>query len=177
MTNKLTLGIDPGQTGAIAIIADGVPVGFIDMPTIPRKSSGEEIDCATLADRLRDILAAHPGARVRAALEQVNAMPSYGGAGVERRSMGATSAMRFGESFGAIKGVLGSLRISYEMVGAQAWKKKFGLIGTEKDVARTIAIQRYPEMASQLCRKKDIGRADALLIGTWCDLNAERDAA
>jgi len=64
-------------------------------------------------------------------------------------------------------GVLAALGIPVSMVHPQRWKKSTSLIGKEKDVARTVAIQRFPAAADQLKRKKDIGRADALLIAQW----------
>lgn len=180
MTNRLTFGIDPGQTGAIAVLADGVPVGFIDMPTYARKAGGNEVDPFVLAARIRGVVMKHPGAYVHAVLEQVNAMPSIKGPDGKRRDMGASSGFRFGESFGTIKGVMGALGIAWIAIEPAKWKKLLGLTGCEKDVARTYAIQRYPMVAEQLCRKKDIGRADALLIATWSELTervAHRPAA
>lgn len=49
------------------------------------------------------------------------------------------------------------------------WKRRFGLIGQDKDAARLLAIQRFPATAFQLQRKKDNGRADALLIALWVE--------
>ncbi|MEG3193572.1 hypothetical protein SNE32_15145, partial [Lysobacter sp. D1-1-M9] len=62
MTLRLTLGCDPGQTGCVALLADGEPAGFIDMPTMPRAAGGHEVNAASLAAQLRDALQAHPGA-------------------------------------------------------------------------------------------------------------------
>lgn len=39
--------------------------------------------------------------------------------------------------------------------------------GKEKDAARVKAMQLFPQVADQLSRKKDHGRADALLICAW----------
>ena len=50
-----------------------------------------------------------------------------------------------------------------------SWKRRFGLTGQDKDAARLLAIQRFPAAALQLQRKKDNGRADALLIGLWAE--------
>lgn len=163
MTLRLTLGIDPGQTGAVAAIADGRFAAFIDMPTVARAAGGQHIDEVSLADRLRELLAAHPGASVFAVLEEVGAMPKQG----------VTSTFRFGESYGVIRGVLGALRIPRMQVRPERWKKYLQLSGKEKDVARTVAIQRHPGAAPQLQRKKDIGRADALLIATWAEITEQ----
>ena len=161
MTHRLVIGIDPGQSGAVALLADGVPGGFIDMPTMARKAGGNEIDAVTLAEQLRHAMyGGHGGAYRVAVLEAVSAMPKQG----------VTSTFRFGESFGVVKGVLGALRIPLVLVPAATWKRHLGLWGADKDYARTLAITRFPSMAEQLFRKKDVGRADALLIAHWAEL-------
>jgi crossover junction endodeoxyribonuclease RuvC len=68
----------------------------------------------------------------------------------------------FGVSYGVVQGVLASLFIPYILVRPAEWKKRAGLIGAEKDKARTIAQQLYPQ--AELARKRDVGRADAILI-------------
>ncbi len=77
---------------------------------------------------------------------------------------GLASTFRFGQADGIVRGVLGALRIAFVEVPPATWKKHLRLDGAEKDVARSYAIQRFPAIADQLARKKDIGRADALLI-------------
>lgn len=157
MTLRITLGCDPGQTGCIAVLADGQPAGFIDMPTMPRKAGGHEINAAALAMQLREALRGHPGADVFAVVELVGSMPGQG----------LASTFRFGQSDGILRGVLGALGIGYITVAPVRWKNHYGLKGQEKDAARTLAIRRFPTAALQLARKKDGGRADALLIALW----------
>ena len=157
MTLRLTLGCDPGQTGCIALLADGEPAGFIDMPTMPRAAGGHEVNAAALAQGLRDAIRAHPAAQVFAMLELVGSMPGQG----------LASTFRFGQSDGILRGVLGALGIGYATVAPVKWKNHYGLKGQEKDAARTLAIRRFPSVAMQLARKKDQGRADALLIALW----------
>lgn len=157
MTNKLILGCDPGQSGCVALLADGVPSGFVDMPTKPRRAGGHEVDAQELAGQLRAHRGRHAGAYVVAVIERVNAMPKQGG----------SSVFRFGQSDGYLRGVLGALGIELVEVEAQTWKRAWSLWGTEKDVARQLAIRRFPAVAADLARKKDGGRADALLIAAW----------
>lgn len=159
MTLRLTLGCDPGQTGAVAVLADGVVDRFIDMPTSPRRAGGMQVNGAALADELRETLRQHPGAHVLAVVEQVGAMPKQG----------SVSGFRFGQSDGVLRGVLGALRIGLIEVPPQMWKRHLRLTGQNKDAARTFAIQRFPEASPRLARKKDIGRADALLIALWAE--------
>lgn len=159
MTLRLILGCDPGQTGAIAALADGEPVSVIDMPTLPRKAGGHQIDAATLAASLRGLLTQHPDAYVLAVVEQVGAMPRQG----------VTSTFRFGQADGILRGVLGALGIGLVEVSPAVWKRSLGLPGEPKDMARTRAIQRWPQWADRLSRKRDCGRADALLIALWAE--------
>lgn len=156
MTYRLTIGIDPGLTGAVTTLLDGVPGPMIDMPTRKVGDWGE-VDAAALAKFIREQRAAHPGAYVSACVEKVAARPGDGG----------TSAFRFGQTAGKIQAVLEVLGIPYTRSIPAVWKREFGLIGTDKDAARLLAIKRFPSAAHLLTRKKDNGRADALLIGLW----------
>ncbi len=159
MSLRLTFGCDPGQTGCIALLADGEPAGFIDMPTMPRAAGGLEVNAAALAASMRGALHAHPGAAVLAVCEQVGSMPGQG----------LASTFRFGQSDGILRGVLGALGIGYITVSPVRWKNYYGLRGQEKDAARSLAIRRFPAVAAELARKKDCGRADALLMALWAE--------
>lgn len=157
MTLRLTIGCDPGQSGALALLADGEPAGFIDMPTMPRKAGGFEVNGASLAAQIRCALMKHPGANILAVVEQVGSMPGQG----------LASTFRFGQSDGILRGVIATLGIGYITVAPVKWKNHYGLKGQEKDAARALAIRRFPAIAEELARKKDCGRADALLIALW----------
>ena len=152
---KIILGFDPGQTGAVAAF-DGERIeAVIDMPTMTRlHGKGNQVDPYTLATALIDLCA---GREATAVLEAVSAMPGQG----------VTSTFHFGESVGVVLGVLGALQMPIRMVTPAKWKKAAGLLGRDKDAARTMAIQHHPEIADQLTRKKDIGRADAVCIARF----------
>lgn len=171
MTHRLVLGIDPGQTGAVAALADGAFAGFIDMPISPRKAGGFIIAAPLLWAAMRDLIRLHPSAYVLAVVEDVHAMPDQG----------VTGAFRFGQSDGIIRGVVGSHALPMIEVSPMRWKRALGLTGQPKDTARTLALQRFPAAAEQLRRKKDIGRADALLIAHWAEsteaIGPSREAA
>lgn len=149
-------GIDPGISGALAFISD-TTVRLVDMPVIltSGKKAKHEISGAQLAAILRSYGPAH------AYLERVHAMPDQG----------VTACFNFGQSLGIIRGVLESLQIPYSFITPQAWKKNYQLLGSDKDAARGRAIQLYPQASQDLARKKDIGRADALLIGRYGHLS------
>lgn len=168
MTLRLTLSFDPGLTGACAILADGRFFGCFDMPQLERGTTGQHrVDGAELARRVRAVRATEPGAYCSAIVEQVNAMPSIPGADGNRRTMGAASSFHFGVNFGVLLGVLQALDIPLVQVAPVRWKRAMNLNGTKKDAARLLALKLHPAATEFLSRKKDSGRADAILIGHW----------
>ena len=147
----MIVAIDPGQTGALAFMEGGKVTALIDMPTMARThGKGQQVDPYELASLIME----HNGQWGEAVMEQVGAMPGQG----------SVSMFNFGEGVGIVKGVLGALQIPVRFVTPQRWKKAAGLTGKDKDAARTLAIQLHPEVAGELTRKKDIGRADAVCI-------------
>jgi crossover junction endodeoxyribonuclease RuvC len=147
------IGIDPGAaSGALALLKEDYSfVEVVDMPT-ELNGKHQEINAAELGKILTRW---KQKGTVVAFLEAVHSMPKQG----------IASAFGFGDSFGCIRGSVGALLIPLIRVSPQQWKKRAGLIGTDKDRARTVAQQLYPE--AELGRKKDIGRADALLIARF----------
>lgn len=170
---RVVLSIDPGQSGALASLADGKFDSVCDMPVLPRRTKGFAVDGRALAAAVRDILRRHPAAYHLAVLELVSAMPSIPGVDGQRRGMGATSAMHFGEAIGTARGVLETLGLPIVVVTPQKWKGAYGLTGSEKDFARGACIARLPAAAPYLQRKKDHGRADALLMALWAELTGQ----
>lgn len=150
----MIIGIDPGLTGAIAMAGpDCIPV-LLDLPIVAKLSGkGNELSArlllAAMSAYAKDIDAAY--------VERVHAMPGQG----------VTGMFSLGRTVGVIDGILASLGIQTYYVEPNRWKRELGLTGKEKDAARTMAISLYPQAADQLSRKKDIGRADALLIAHY----------
>lgn len=150
------LGIDPGLDGALCIlpIDDTAPL-FYDTPVLEVRGKGgtrREYNLPAMASLLRPWI----GARV--AIEQVHAMPGQG----------VRSMWTMGFGVGAWEGVLAGLSMSYQRVTPQRWKKVLmDGMGHEKDASRLRALQLFPACAAMLHRKKDHGRADALLIAEW----------
>lgn len=164
MASRLTIGIDPGLEGAIAVLADGEAGVIIDMPLL-RVGESNEVDARQFAMFIRAARDLHPGATVSATIERVRAMPPKDGV----RKAGAQSSFNFGDHYGKAKAVLELLGIPYTRAEPASWKRQFGLTGKGKDAARLLAIQRFPSAATELKRKKDNGRADALLIALYGD--------
>ncbi len=156
MACRLTFGTDPGLSGAVATLIDGVAGPVLDMPTTDVDGWGE-IDARAVVLFIREQRAAYPSAYVSACIEKVGARPNDGG----------TSAFRFGQTTGKLQAVFEVLGIPTTRVVPAVWKRRFGLLKQDKDAARLLAITRFPSAAGVLTRKKDNGRADALLIALW----------
>lgn len=146
-------GIDPGLAGAIAVLNNGEVVLLDDMPVhivVSGKAKRAELDLGGL----RDLLDGNALAQLdHVVIEAVHAMPKQG----------VTSMFRFGYVAGAIAGIVAGLRLPYSFMTPQAWQRLVKC-GPAPDMARQRAGQLYPDMVSRLARKRDNGRADALLI-------------
>jgi crossover junction endodeoxyribonuclease RuvC len=53
------------------------------------------------------------------------------------------------------------------MVTPQKWKKAYPGLDSDKDKSRMMATRIWPEISTRFKRKKDDGRAEALLIAKW----------
>ena len=148
----MIIGIDPGNTGAVAALSNQGEFDYVGDIPLWQEGKKSIIDGAKLAITLKN-----SSWDLSVYLEKVHAMPNQG----------VTSMFNFGQGYGIIKGVLGCLGYDYTLVTPQAWKKHHGLLKTDKDAARLKAIELFPEAEQYLQRKKDIGRADALLIAAY----------
>ena len=66
-----------------------------------------------------------------------------------------------------ILGICSGMQLSMYFVRPTRWKKYFNLINSEKDASRTKAIEIFPYFSSQLSKKKDANKADAILISSF----------
>ena len=73
----------------------------------------------------------------------------------------------FGQSFGVLKGICSAMQLPMYFVRPAKWKKYFNLINSEKDASRTKAIEIFPYISSQLSKKKDGNKADAILLASF----------
>ena len=151
----ITIGVDCGQTGAIAAYDGTIITGLIDMPTMARlHGQGQQVDPYELASLVLELCNGVPELAI---IEAVSAMPGQG----------VSSMFRFGESVGVVVGVLGALQVPMRWCSPSVWKRRAGLLGKDKDAARSLAIQMHPEVADRLTRKRDCGRADAVCIARF----------
>tara|TARA_B100000780_G_scaffold235587_1_gene176243 strand:- start:70 stop:561 length:492 start_codon:yes stop_codon:yes gene_type:complete len=150
------IGIDPGLSGAIAILEDSRIEEIFDMPVMPDgKKNKRQLNSALLVKLIKDSIKNLEDTVM--VVEQVNAMPGQG----------VTSMFNFGQTFGAIKGICAALGLPIFFVRPAKWKKHFELINSSKDASRTKAIEMYPSISQQLSKKKDVNKSDAILIARY----------
>ena len=148
------IGIDPGLSGAIAILENKNVLKLFDMPVMAEgKKNKKQLNSAQLVNIIKKNI--NKSDDIAVVVEQVNAMPGQG----------VTSMFNFGQTFGAIKGVCAALNLPIFFVRPSKWKKY--LINSSKDSSRTKVIEMYPSLSSQLSKKKDVNKSDAILIARY----------
>ena len=154
----LIIGIDPGISGAICFFDNGKILDVIEMPTMNEgKKNKRQVNSAQIYNEISKRIDKTHNDDVRVVVEQVSAMPGQG----------VTSMFNFGQSFGIVKGICSAMQLSLYFVRPAKWKKYFNLINSEKDASRTRAIEIFPYFSSQLSKKKDSNKADAILIASF----------
>ena len=154
----LIIGIDPGVSGSICFFKDGKILDVIEMPIMNEgKKNKKQVNGAQIYNEIIKRIDNTSGTRTRVVIEHVTAMPGQG----------VTSMFNFGQSFGILKGVCSAMRLPMFFVRPAKWKKYFNLINSEKDASRTRAIEIFPNFSSQLSKKKDSNKADAILIASF----------
>ena len=154
----LIIGIDPGISGSICFFQDGKIVDVIEMPTMTEgKKNKKQVNSSQVFNEIFEKIKKLDKNEIKVVIEQVSAMPGQG----------VTSMFNFGQSFGILKGVCSAMQLPMYFVRPAKWKKYFSLINSEKDASRTRAIEVFPYFSSQLSRKKDSNKADAILIASF----------
>ena len=154
----LIIGIDPGISGAISFFEEGYIKEVIEMPTMAEgKKNKKQINGPQIYNEISKRISEIGKKNVIVVIEQVSAMPGQG----------VTSMFNFGQSFGVLKGICSAMQLSMQFVRPTKWKKYFGLIKAEKDASRTKVIEIFPYISSELSRKKDSTKADAILIASY----------
>jgi len=157
----LTIGIDPGLLGALAVLSQSGDVeALADLPVI-RDRSLAWIDGGELQ---RLLLGALNGRPARAYIERVSAMPGQG----------VASSFNFGVGFGSILSIVQAWPLPIEFVTPAVWKRGLGL-GSDKRASLDRARLLFP--TADLGLAKHEGRAEALLIAYWAAARARAAAA
>ena len=153
----LIIGIDPGLSGSICFFEGGKILEVIDMPVMTEgKKNKKQVNGAQIYNEFLKIIN-EKNDETRVVIEQVSAMPGQG----------VTSMFNFGQSFGILKGICSAMQLPMFFVRPAKWKKYFNLINSQKDASRTRAIEIFPYFSTQLSKKKDSNKADAILIASF----------
>ena len=153
---SLIVGIDPGVTGAIALISSGKKpklVGVYDFPLADVKIGNKLKSRIDLVD-LSFLIESYAKDINLACIEEVGQIGT---------KADPFSSFVFGFSTGSVHGVLASHGIRIQTVKPLVWKCALGL-DADKNKAIQKAIKLFPESQKYLTRKKDHGRAEAILI-------------
>ena len=153
----LIIGVDPGISGSICFFEDGKILEVIEMPVMTEgKKNKKQVNGAQIYNEFFKRITRKDD-EIRVVIEQVSAMPGQG----------VTSMFNFGQSFGILKGICSAMQLPMFFVRPAKWKKYFNLINSQKDASRTRAIEIFPYFSSQLSKKKDSNKADAILIASF----------
>ena len=154
----LIIGIDPGLSGSICFLQDGVINDVIEMPTmVDGKKNKKQVNGSQIFNEIYEKIKKIDKKNIKVVIEHVTAMPGQG----------VTSMFNFGQSFGILKGICSAMQLPVYFVRPAKWKKYFNLINSEKDASRTRAIEIFPYYSAKLSRKKDSNKADAILIASF----------
>ena len=154
----LIIGIDPGISGSICFLDNGKILDVIEMPIMTDgKKNKKQVNGSQVYNEISKRIKQFEKNQIRVVIEHVSAMPGQG----------VTSMFNFGQSFGILKGICTAMQLPMYFVRPAKWKKYFNLLNSEKDASRTRAIEILPYFSSELSRKKDSNKADAILIASF----------
>ena len=126
------IGIDPGLSGAIAVLEDNKVLNIFDIPVMSEgKKNKKQLNSAFLVSLLKQNSSKNE--EIAVVVAQVNAMPGQG----------VTSMFNFGQSFGVLKGVCAAMQLPIFFVRPAKWKRHFDLINSQKDSSRVKVIEMF----------------------------------
>lgn len=145
------LGVDCGIHGGLAIIeiANGTTslIDAIDIPVCGIKAR-ERVDVLAIRSWIQQH---QPN---QAVIERAGSMPKQG----------VASTFKYARAAGSIEAVITLCEVPVVFIEASAWKRKFNLRGKDKESARQLALQRFPNRHELFALKKHHQRAEACLL-------------
>jgi Holliday junction resolvasome RuvABC endonuclease subunit len=142
------LGIDPGNSGGMAIIDEDGTIDLLDL------SKTTEHDVVTWIARHKFT------GPITATVEMVGSMPGQG----------VASTFKFGRSYGFVLGVITALSIPYVKKTPQTWQRAVGVTKRGKNESKTLYKNRLKSLAQQLFAGQKgitLKTCDALLIAEY----------
>lgn len=161
-TGLVTIGVDPGLSGAIALLGPAGEFERVDDLPIIRDRTLAWVDGGRMQSLLIEAL---KGRAARAYVERVSAMPAQG----------VVSCFTFGSLAGSLLAILQAAHVGIELVPPSVWKRDLCLVNQDKRASLDAARLRFP--LAPLERAKDHGRAEALLLAAWGFTRAGRGMA
>ncbi|CAH1427249.1 unnamed protein product [Lactuca virosa] len=160
--SQWVIGIDPDVSGALAVLKTddlGYSAQVYDSPNVKVVVGNRvrrRLDANAMVELLRSF---NIPVGTTAYIEQSIPFPGDG-------KQGWWSG---GFNYGLWIGVLVASQVSVVPVPSMRWKSEFKLSGngSTKDNSRALACTLFPQISSSLRRKKDHGRAEALLIAAY----------
>lgn len=168
MNSPYILGIDPGLSGALAVVEIAtlrlVEIKRMPVSVVRKQNRLNGADLAAWLDIQHK--GPHEDCNWRAIrfayIEDVHSRPRQAG------------QFQFGLNTGILHGLLYANFIPFATVSPMKWKAAFGIKRTgeetkadKKSEAREIAMQLWPDMAHEFKRVKDDGAAEAALIALY----------
>jgi len=147
-------GIDPGLHGGIALVSDYEILLFdmpnMDVPWVTTSKYKTMID----VNALYEIFEPYQDQITQVSIEIVGVRPGQG----------VSSSAAFIGAFHSAISVVKLMGFEPRMILPGKWKWKFGLTNMPKDMSRLTVLKMYPQLLPYLKRKKDVDKAEALLI-------------
>lgn len=151
------IGIDPGISGAVAVIeimggVDGIApkcIGVTDIPAIGTAAKAR-VDAIELRNWIEVY---HPDF---AGIERAGSFPKQG----------IASTFKYARAVGTIEAVVACCGIPMTLVEPSKWKRAFHL-NSDKEASRQLAIGLFPHAHDQLNLKRHHQRAEAMLIALF----------
>lgn len=180
MPRAAVVGVDPGASGAIALLAetDALVPELLEVRALPTeavqigKRTSKVLDGMALALLLPEWELLHDVVVVKGVCEQVASMPQ------DR----APQAFAFGRSYGGAVAAIQATRTRVDLVLPSVWRQTAGVPRVEtgdrraiKAAARKRASELWPEKAELFRRAKDADAAEAALIGLYGFLERESE--
>lgn len=151
-------GIDPGLSGGVAFLSPNrlevfpMPISTLQIANKKRRYIDIPNLCSLFISRNTEYCF----------IEKQQAMPNQG----------LSSTFKTGLGYGILLGVSHIYFSEVEHVRAREWKKYFGL-SADKEEARSLASELYPDYKHLWKLKKHDGLAEAVLIAHWGNRNNE----
>lgn len=153
-SEMIIAGIDPGKSGAMAILYPDNSVHFFDVPTV--KLKGKDKPAWKQWDREWRSALDFAGVGL-VVIEFVSARPGQG----------VTSMFSFGRTLGFVHAIAASTDAILEFPTPAVWKGKMGLLNSSKGASREKATVLLPATVGKVARVKDDGRAEAALLALY----------